>query len=190
METNAHELENLLELRTEKLWQVVGEIIALLSEDIPGYMVKQTKVAFLGHVERAETMSVAAVKELKQDAVRIGSELAGSVSTKLSERAVWLAAPTEVDDIRSLAAASEVWSIVGEVETALGSLLRSCDLLGPEEAVSAYKAPMYFVGGRYFPSLSEHFWKLLKEIRELEQRKVHAQSSVTRDGLLAKWDAE
>ena len=111
------------------------------------------------------------------------------IDEKLADRALWLSAPGEVLNVKTLQEASDLWTVVSRVEDALGGLLREVGLLAADEGPTPYSAPVYFVGGRYFPSLSEHFWKLLHEIRNLEGQQEAAKTAATQGRLTAKWDA-
>ena len=183
----AAELDALLQLRNEKLWEIVAEIRGVFREHIPSYVVKEVKNAFLSQPETAQAMSGENVKTLKARAAALGPKIAEEIDGKLADNGLWLSAPDDVVSVKTLQEAEALWAVVTKVEDALAALLTDFDLLGPD-GPSAYSAPVYFVGRRYFPSLSEHYWKLLHEIRALKGQKEVAKTVATRDSLTAKWD--
>ena len=180
------QLADRIVLRRERFREVVDDLRAVLREDLPAWAVKQTRAAFLAHPEIAEELSAEQVAALKQRAADLGSARAADVDSTLSDLALWEAVRAEPTDRKSLAEATEIWGVVAGVPNALRELLLDFGLASQQPP--EYRAPVYFVSGRYFPALAEHYWALLAEIRELGTRLTELAVSQQRDRLEAKWD--
>ncbi len=180
------QLADRIALRRERFREVVDDIRAVLREDLPDWAVKQTRAAFLAHPEIAEELDKEQVVALKQRAAEVGAARAADVDTALSDLALWESVQAQPEDRKGLAEATEIWSVVRGVPDALRVLLLDFGLAS--EAPPAYRAPVYFVSGRYFPALAEHYWGLLAEIRDLTARCAELDISQQRERLEAKWD--
>jgi len=180
------ELDAQIELRKKRFKQVTDDIRAVLREDLPAFVLREVKKAFLTHVEVASKMSKEDVAELKVRAASVAREIVASVDEALGDSALWLA-PAEVPkNQRDISGATRVWAEVRRVEAALAELLDAYGLRGSETPL--YKAPAYFVKGNYLPSLAEHYWRLVHEVQELEAQKGRIASDATRADLEAKWE--
>ena len=91
-----------------------------------------------------------------------------------------------MNDNKTLVEHEAVWSKVRAIESTLQEILSSHAISGPEPA--SYKAPLYFVSGRYFPALAEHYWRLVGELQALEEEKGAVEAKDIRSGLSSKWD--
>lgn len=183
----SEELQAQIDLRRERFRQVVSEIRAVLVEDLATYPARHTKAAFLAKPAVAEGLDAGQVKALKAAAEALGKDASKRVDHALSSEGPWLEGNAdEPGEARSLASNPAVWSHVSAVDDALHELLAQYGLA--EDAAPVYKAPAYFVGGRYFPALAEHYWKTLAEITELSAQKEAVDASAQRERLQKLWD--
>ena len=182
----SEEIATQIELRKNRLAAVIADLRAVLVEDVPAFFSRQGKHAFLSNPDKASAMAETDVKALKAALVAGGAAGAQQLEADLSSESLWLSGSSLVNDNKTLVDCDGVWSKVREVESSLHAILGSHGLAGPEAPV--YKAPLYFVSGRYFPALAEHFWRLLGELQALEEEKGEVEAKDLRSGLSSKWD--
>ena len=179
------EIDDQIELRKTRLDAVIKDIRAILIEDVPGFFKRQAKSAFLANPERANALSRDEIRSLKTLIADKGTEAARILNDSLGDTAKWMASPSDVNDARTLVDCTEVWMEVRSVEAMLQGVL---DGAGFDTSPPIYKAPLYFVNGRYFPALAEHFWRLLAELHGLQEERGEALADRVRDSLTSKWD--
>jgi hypothetical protein len=180
-----HEIEDQIQLRKVRFQQVVADIRTVLRTDLEAFVVRETKKAFLAQSEVAEAMSSDEVGALKKGALALGRELAARIDGELADLSLWESPPHEPANPRDLAGVPGVSAKLGEAEKAVAQFLTGHGLSA--DGVS-YKLPAYFVGGLYMPSLAEHYWRIVVEIRELEDQKKKLVEQTTREKLQSKWD--
>ena len=180
------EIATQIELRKTRLTAVIADLKAVLVEDIPSFFTRQGKHAFLSNPVKAGAMPDGDIKALKAGLVEGGRQAAAKLEDELGESSLWFESSSLVNDNKTLVDCEGVWSKVRGVESTLQSVLQEYGLAGADAPV--YKAPLYFVSGRYFPALAEHFWRLIEELQALEQEKGEAEANDLRSGLSSKWD--
>lgn len=179
------ELDQQIALDKQRLEHVVEQIRTVLREDIARFVPREAKKAFLGRPAVAADLSDARVAELKLRAAAEGAAAAERISAGLADLGLWLREFEAPEDQRSLDTAEPIWSVVRTVDGDLEALLAAFGLGG---VAGPYKAPPYFVGGLYFPSLAEHFWKLRAELAERERAKQAITVDSIRSRLESRWE--
>jgi hypothetical protein len=174
-----------IKCRESRLLAVVDDIRAVFREDIPVYFAKQAKALFIANPLRAEALSAQEIRAFKARIQTAGDEAAVSLDERLSDATMWQANPDGVAEVRTVVDAVLVWAEVQSVASSLNEALAD---MGFEGAAKVYSAPLYFVSGRYFPALAEHFWRLLAEIKSLDQAKGQAVTERIETNLSSKWD--
>lgn len=183
---SATEIEDQISLRKVRFQQVIADIRAVLKADLDAFVVRETKKAFLAQGAVAEAMPTERVAALKKGAVELGKSVAAKIDAELADAALWAAPAGEPANPRDLVGIPEVWARVQGVEKALHDFLSGFGLGGAEPP--GYKLPAYFVAGLYMPSLAEHYWRIVVEMRELEDQKKKLTETSVRERLQAKWD--
>jgi len=182
----SEEIATQIELRKTRIESVIGDLRAIFVEDVPNFFSRQGKHAFLSNPDKANAMADSDVKSLKKALNDGGVQAASDLERDLSDSALWLETSNLVNDNKTLVGCQGVWSKIQEVESSLQNILATHGL-SPDEPPS-YKAPLYFVSGRYFPALAEHFWRLIGELQQLEDERGQAAAQDLRSGLSSKWD--
>ncbi len=182
----ANEIDDQIGLRKVRFQQVIGDIRAVLKADLDSFVMRETKKAFLARPDVAEAMAADRVAALKKGATELGKSLAARIDGELADATQWDAPSHEPQNPRDLVGVPGVWSRVVEVERATHDFLQSFGLAGGEAPV--YKLPAYFVAGLYMPSLAEHYWRLVVEVRELEEQRRKLSETSVRERLQSKWD--
>ncbi len=179
------ELDEQIALNRQRFEQVVQQIRGVLQEDLANFVAREAKKAFLSNPDAAATLSKAQVADLKRRSAETARTTAARVAGALAEDGPWLAAYEAPTDARSLVEATEVWAVVQTADSDLAALLGD---FGLATGVPAYKAPAYFVGGLYFPSLAEHYWKIHADLAALQGEKEQLHDTTVRAALEDRWD--
>ncbi len=180
------DFDDRIALSQERLLQVLEQIRAVLHEDLGKFVAREARKAFLTHPEAADALTDQQVADLKTRTVAASTASADRIAAELADQSLWLEEADASEGSRSLEPLGSVWAIVRSVEADVTALLEPFGLAPDPPAV--YKAPAYFVAGRFLPTLAEHYWKLRSEIDELEAaRRQEAEESV-KSRLAARWD--
>jgi hypothetical protein len=186
MSMTVAELDAQIAARRGRLAAIVGEMREVLRADIPAWMTRRARAAFLGQPALARALDGAQVTALKRGAEREGARVAAEVDAALADPAVWVTGGAGPSDTKALHGVP-AWGELARVGAALTALLADAGLTSDAEG-SAYHAPVTFVAGHFFPSLAEHFWALTAELADLEQRRGELADSALREALAQRWN--
>lgn len=187
MPTTAKELEDQIALRRARFESIVAEVRAVLVDDIPNWAQREAKEAFVGQPEAAASLDAGALKSYKSKILALGTSASEALGAALADPTLWLEGPAVTGNPRTVRDAAGVWSkVVSLIDEPFNAVLAEHGLGGEEP--SAFKGPVYFVGGRYFPTLAEHYWKLRAELVELQSEADALTATETRSTLLDRWD--
>lgn len=178
-------LDEQLELRQVRFAQVIEDILKVLRADLETYVLREAKQAYLNAPIRAEEVEKEELKAYRIKAAKLASEAAEEAVKALASTERWLPPEGPPSDPRSLEGVQGVSSALGGVQARLSVLLQEFKFA---EEAPAYRYPAYFVAGFYLPTLAEHYWRIVTEIRELEAKKAELALNATRDLLEARWD--
>jgi len=187
MPPTAKELEDQIALRRARFESIVSEVRAVIVDDVPNWALREAKEAFLGQPQKASDMGEDAIKGFKAAVTAFGDGAATALAEGLGAEELWLEGAHTTDNPRSLRD-SGVWArIVELVDGPFNALLSEHGLSGDEP--HAFKGPVYFVAGRYYPALAEHYWKLRAELVDLQTEAEELAAQETRASLLDRWDS-
>lgn len=179
------DVEHAITARRERFEQTIADIVRLLEADIPRFITKRTREAFLANPAVSGAMGSDAVRALKSGAAELGGRAAARVRDEVAiDSAPWSAGPTETGTPKTLDEAP-VWASICAFEADLGALLEGAGL--PASGLS-YRAPVFFIEGRYFPALAENYWRLRAEMAALAARLEVLEHDASRRDLEAVWD--
>lgn len=182
-------LEEQTEVLLEKIRRTAEEIRALLREDLPDFVAREVKTRFLEGGEFSSKLDEAQIKDIKDSAVAVGAEVAKEVDDTLAPLDPWLAGLELGGDHRHISENTEVWARVEQVNHAVERLLgdKGFPRVGAAYGVS-YKEPARFIHGRYLPTLSERYWKLIAELLNLRSQVAAQLAARSRSDLVRRWD--
>lgn len=180
------DFDDRIALSRERLRQVLEQIRGVLREDLERYVTRESRRAFLDNPAAADALSDQQVAALKEQSGSASKAAADRIAGALADETMWLEAAQAPEGGRSLETLGAVWSTVCSVEGDLAALLQPFGLA--TDPMPSYKAPAYFVGGRYLPTLAEHYWKLREELDELTRARDQAAEDSVRGRLASRWD--
>ncbi len=182
------ELEQHIIILRERLVQIAAEVKALLAEDVPKFLERELKRAFVSHPDFASTLSDSALRTLKADIKSGGESATRDMLAAVEDNALWFAGAAAADDAKKSIAENEaLWSAISDVVCGALDAIRA-KYAFPAGPPSSYKPPTWFIGRRYLPSLSEKYWQLLRELHETETQIGQTRSESAKVDLTRRWD--
>ena len=165
----------------------------ILAEDLPEFLAREVKRAFLASPSFADSCSDEIVAAIKADVRAAGAAAAQSVLADLGSDEPWLAGVEHLGDAAEPTSFEDnptVWSVVTSVQSVTTELLQGHGFPPPPGGFDVrYRQPAFFVGGRHMKSVAEHYWKALSEVSELRRRRDQLSAAARSDELARRWDA-
>lgn len=185
------ELQEHISLLRGRVLQVADDVKALLREDLPKFVERELKRAFVSHPEFASAMSDDTLRDLKKDIREEAQASTLQVLEALGEDALWFPADVEEegdDEVRrSIGANEALWAAVNGICATVAGLREKYGFPVLEEELT-YRAPTWFIGRRYLPSLSEKYWRYIHELKELEGQLTGIETAASKTELTSRWD--
>jgi hypothetical protein len=173
----------------DQVVNVANEIRSLLEDDLPLYVERVIKKAFVGDDTLARNIDDDALRRLKADIKTTGADATQAIMAKLANDALWF--PDDVgddDSKRSIAANTAVWGIVSEITTSIQDLMDRYEFPSDDANPLVYRPPSWFIGRRYLPSLSEKYWRYVRALSEASQHISEQHTTQSKDALSKRWD--
>lgn len=166
------------------------DIRALLRDDLPAFVVREIKTRFVEQSELATRMTDAQVKAMKEATARAGAALAAQVDASLEPLEAWLSGVDAEDGGRHLEQNPDLWGRVARPTVeAVEELLHAHGFPRPPEGYGVtYKEPARFISGRYLPTLAERYWKLIGELRRIQEQAAAQVKARSRSELARRWE--
>ena len=166
---------------------VAAEIKALLAEDLPRFLEREIKKAFITHTDFASSLSNERLKSLKAEIVKRGPEAADAVLATLTDD-LWLADSSgDDDDRKSISENEPLWERISVISETATTLMAEYGFPTGDEPVE-YRPPTWFIGRRYLPSLSEKYWRHVRELAEASTQIGSIVTEVSKSELTKRWD--
>ncbi len=159
----------------------IAEIIAI---DVPQYMLKMARKAFIEHVEFAEGMDDATLRFFKTKLQELGQQTAKSLRDTLSEPKLWLNVENQSSG-KTLEGNVEVAKELANISMALQHFL---DSEGLAYELEPYHTPARFIEGKYLPGVIEKYWHTHLRYCELLSQKREQSIQDRRSIQAARWD--
>lgn len=165
----------------------------ILAEDLPAFVVREVKKAFLASPAFADSLSDEVVAAIKAEGVRAGREGAEAAMAALAGQDPWLAGVEQLADNEAAATFEDnpaVWAAVESISAVVVNILERHGFPPPDGGFDVtYRQPAFFVGGRHMKSVAEHYWRALREMRELQLRREQLSASARAEELGRRWDS-
>lgn len=186
-----HDLESLnkgIEDAKAQLRPLIESICDVITNDLPGYVLKQVRASFIEDVKFAESKSDEELSALKQRIAAFGEALKGEIREKLlASMESWWGESVHLDRTgKTLEGNACVWSILSEIAPKISGFV-SGEGLTPKEIV--YATPARFIEGKYLPGMIEKYWAQLAALRALEDERVAVDNEARKTRQAARWDS-
>lgn len=182
------ELVQRAEMVRDRVRHVAAEIKALLADDLPKYVERELKRGFVEHPEFASRLSDSTLRELKSAVKAEGERGRDQVLAALEDEALWFPTGPLAEGRVSVADSPALWAAVGGITGTVRALRERFGYPASAEPIE-YRPPSWFIGRRYLPTLSEKYWRLIAELRELEVQAQSIKRDTSRSVLSKRWDA-
>lgn len=174
----------------DRIRRNADDIRALLRDDLPAFVAREVKTHFVEQAELASRMTDVQVKALKEGTTRAGAALSAQVDASLEPLDAWLSGVQLPDGGRHLEQNPDLWTrIAGPAAEAVEELLHAHGFPRPADGYGVvYKEPARFIAGRYLPTLAERYWKLISELRRIEEQAAAQVQARSRSELARRWE--
>ena len=171
-----------------------ADALAILREDLPAFVEREAKRAFLLAPSFADGLSDEAIAAIKRDLADAARDASGSILEALSGDGPWLAGVDHIagddDDDATFEDNPAVWSPVAEIAATTRAVLdRHGFPPSGQDTDLRYRQPAFFVGGRHMKSVAEHYWRALRDVRDLRLRSEQVTATARLNELRSRWDS-
>lgn len=169
---------------------LMNEAIAVIREDLTKFPEREVRRHFAAFVEFAETLPDQKIKEIKREIAENVAAVVQEAIDRLSDETLWFAGVEFDGEGKSLMENVKLWESVKPVAKFTEGILRKYKfpLLNPGIGVE-YKAPTWFISGKFLPAIAEKYWKAIGELKELRKRITEHSVESKKKELLKKWDS-
>ena len=182
------ELHQHIETLKEQVRIVTSEIKGILRVDLPLFVDRELKSAFINNPEFAQTIGDDLLQDIKKALSALGENKRDEILTSLEDDALWLPSSDPNEDTKtSIDQNNAVWSIVSGICDSVHALKAQFNFPDGDGTIQ-YKAPSWFIERKYLPSLSEKYWRLIRELNEAQREITESHVSESKGQLARRWD--
>ncbi|MFT7624424.1 MAG: hypothetical protein ACI9WU_003611 [Myxococcota bacterium] len=183
------ELEQHAIMLRARIMEVAEDVKALLVEDLPKFVEREMKRAFISAPGFASSIDDARLRKLKASVSAASSEATADIMKALTLDDLWLPADATPDDSRKSMAENEpLWTAVSSICQAVTAVRSEYGFPAATQPIE-YQPPTWFIGRRYLPSLSEKYWREVRELAQVQGQLGEISTEVSRADLSRRWDA-
>jgi len=174
-----------------RVMAAVEDARAVLRDDLPRFVEREVKRCFIGSPEFSAGLSDDDVAAIKAEIREEGAAAAEEILTALADEAPWLAGVAHAGEAEgSFEDNPELWTVVNRIVATPEAILRRHGFPEPDGGFAlAYRQPTWFVAGRHMRTVSEHYWRGIREMGELGRRREEIDAGRREAELKARWDA-
>jgi hypothetical protein len=173
----------------EKIRFISKDIMGVLKEDLPKFVVRELKRMFLTLPDFSKTLNDKQLKGLKADGQAIGEQKTAEILQALEDQEIWLSGKELPTLGKTLTDNAKLWQVVNRISDAVDELLAKYGF--PKQGDSygiSYKSPTWFISGKYMPALAEAYWKRIADLREDEELISKITMEKDQEELKKRWD--
>ena len=184
LDTLKNEIEN---ARNQLKPQIEG-ICGIIAGDLPNFVLRQVRTAFIDDLEFAKSKSDDELRALKGRIADFGKSLADEVKVSLlSDMEQWWGKDVSLSQTgKTLDGNARVWQILSTIPKKIGDYIRKEGLVAPE---IKYTTPARFIEGKYLPGMIEKYWVQLAALRALEDELHAAEIEAGKAEQASRWDS-
>lgn len=182
------QLEEQMDAIKVKLQAQVQEIVDITCNDLPEYVLKNVRRAFIEDVEYGEKKSDRDLAEFKVRVRDFGQKLSQEVRTALlSDMDAWWSKSISLEGAgKTLEENAAIYAHLAVISDRVIAFLKS-EQLAPIEV--EYHTPARFINGKYLPGIIEKYWALLADLRAKEEEHEVLDREARKAHLAARWDS-
>ena len=175
----------------ERLRGIYDEARKILGDDLPRFVEREVKRHFVAAPEFADSLSDAQVTALKEAIASDSGAAAERIMSELEDDAPWIAGvDTEKETPRSFADNASLWAVVDQISKVALTLLTAHAFPVPEGGFDVhYRQPTWFIAGKHIGTVSEHYWRGIRELQGLRARRQELASGRKAEDLKRRWES-
>jgi len=186
-----HDLETLnreIEEAKAQLKPQIESICDVICNDLPNFILKQVRAAFIEDVKFAESKSDDELSALKVRIGEFGSSLKSQIRAKLvADMKAWWDESVSLERTgKTLEGNSNVWAVLSEIAPKISEFI-SNEGLTPLSIT--YATPARFIDGKYLPGMIEKYWAQLAALRALEEERIAVDNEARKTRQASRWDS-
>jgi len=186
-EKTLESLHEAIQTSRAKLRLQVEALCEVITEDLPGYVLKKVRAAFVNDVDFAEAKTDVELVALKQNIADFGVALSERVQSHLlSDMEDWWGPDISLEAAgKTLNGNHMVWRKLEAIGTDIEKFIVDAGL---EPMSVQYKTPAYFIDGKYLPGLIEKYWAQLAALRAVEEELALTEQEARKTRQASRWD--
>jgi hypothetical protein len=175
-----------------RLRETADSIIKLLCDDLLTYPDRELQRRFV-EAETGDQLTDTQVAELRKTAKELGKSFTEELAGELAHDVPWLAlAQGEAalpDDRKNLRSVLAVWRDVAAIDAQVESLAAMFRLPADNRVPTGYVPPARFIGHLHLPTLVEHYFKTIVELRKLTNELASQTGEARKKSRAERWSA-
>jgi len=174
----------------EKTAEIARDAIAILNVDLPLFVEREIKRAFIADPDFGEKLSDEQLRALKEEIRQRGKRKAEEITARLQDAELWMAGNRFLEGAKSLEDHRELWALVDEIAGVTRELLAEHGF--PPAAQGAdirYRQPTWFISSRLMTTVAEKYWRKMMEWAEVRRELEELDNQSRREALKPRWDA-
>jgi hypothetical protein len=182
------QLDELLENHKSKLSAQILEIVDLITGDLPDFVLKTVRHAFIEDVNFSEQKSDEELSTFKKHVSEFGQSLSSELrQSLLADMNNWWGQQVSAENSgKSLDGNTAIKNKLNTINQKIAEFIQS-EHLQPVEI--NYKTPARFIEGKYLPGMVEKYWKQLQDLRAVEAKRAELDFEARKARLAQRWDA-
>lgn len=181
------ELQNQIGFIKEKIMKTANEVKEALRQDLPLFVNREIKKHFVNNPEFARSLSDEEIKKIKQRINSITPAVVEKILVDIDSENLWMKGLEITSEGKSFMENHELWKVTSPIEELTKKIMKEFNFLGCTEEIT-YKAPSWFIGKYYLPSLAEKYWKHINEIKEIQRKIEELKKEKERNELSKRWN--
>lgn len=176
-----------------RLRETADAIVKLLAEDLSTYPERELQRRFVESEDLADKLTDLQLAELRKAARGLGVAFAEELGGQLAHDEPWhalvnaeLALPEDRKNLRGVAA---VWKDVAAIDEQVDTLAVMYHLPADNRVPKGYQPPARFIGRAHLPTLVEHYFREVVELRRLTDQVQAQTGDARRQSRVARWSA-
>lgn len=175
----------------DKTMEVARDALQVLLADLPLFVERELKKAFIANPDFAEAMPDEQLLALKQEIRTRGTEAARAIVKELDVPALWMSGHTFLEGAKTLEDHKDVWAIANRISDVVKQILEKYGFpVALRESLEIrYRQPSWFVAGRLMTTIAEKYWRKMTEWAEVQRELDELDNQSRREALKQRWDS-
>jgi len=174
----------------EKTMEIARDALQVLAVDLPLFVEREIKKAFVADPVFAEAMSDVELVALKQEIAEKSGQAARGIVSELESSELWMSGHRYLKGAKTMEDHTELWSVVGRISETAQQIMERHDFPAArrEAGEIRYRQPTWFIAGRLMTTIAEKYWRKMTEWAEVQRELEELDTQSRREALKQRWD--